>query len=457
MGDVKRLRMLHCQFVFLTGTLPPQMEKQFESAVLLQRPYYVRSRTMRTDLEYHVVRYKPTRSCPTGTSLEEFAAYNIKRVLNDDWYGVEGGRLRALVYVRTRSQADKLAVELGCSRYYSDSGTEEEKAEVLTKWIHGDFKILVATSALAGVDYRHVRTVFHVGEPGGGAIDFAQDVGRAGRDGEGGLSVVFLPAAWQAGYSKEDGELLPENSKAMQRFLDQPRCRMIPLSVFLDGQAQSCKNEMTSCDQCQELGLLSSSEARDWMKKGEEEEEQNGNTLLRKYTKQTAEDRERFIWGLELLDGSCVICRLLGDEKQAEHTLDRCRSASKWRFFDAKKAAQKEARRVRKGWLSSFGACFGCGNVQSICGKQAGGGCRFKDLVMPLSWAVLYKADWKEKVLGELDSGKGSVAAGQGELAYMLWLGEAAEIYGEQGSKMAIVADRVMGLILKEVDSRIAI
>ncbi|KAF1980961.1 hypothetical protein K402DRAFT_408825, partial [Aulographum hederae CBS 113979] len=90
MEDVKRLRMLHCQFVFLTGTLPPQMEKQFESAVLLQRPYYVRSRTMRTDLEYHVVRYKPTRSCPTGTSLEEFAAYNIKRVLNDDWYGIEG-------------------------------------------------------------------------------------------------------------------------------------------------------------------------------------------------------------------------------------------------------------------------------------------------------------------------------------------------------------------------------
>ncbi|KAF1980547.1 hypothetical protein K402DRAFT_426145 [Aulographum hederae CBS 113979] len=210
----------------------------------------------------------------------------------------------------------------------------------------------------------------------------------------------------------------------MQRFLDQPRCRMIPLSVFLDGQAQSCKNETTSCDQCQELGLLSSSEARNWMEKGEEEEEeQNGNTLLRKYTKQTAEDRERFIWGLELLDGSCVICRLLGDEKQAEHTLDRCRSASKWRFFDAKKAVQKEARRVRKGWLSSFGACFGCGNVQSICGKQAGGGCRFKDVVMPLSWAVLYKADWKEKVLGGLDSGKGSAAAEQGPIQGALGIG----------------------------------
>jgi len=75
--------------------------------------------------------------------------------------------------VRKRSQADLLAQELGCACYYSDSGTTEEKAEVLARWIEGGSRVLVATSALAEVDYHHVRVAFHVGEPGGGAVDYA--------------------------------------------------------------------------------------------------------------------------------------------------------------------------------------------------------------------------------------------------------------------------------------------
>jgi len=62
MRDVKQLRMLHCQFVFLTATLPPTMELKFEEALLLQRPLYIRSLTTRMDLEYYVVRVQPTRS-----------------------------------------------------------------------------------------------------------------------------------------------------------------------------------------------------------------------------------------------------------------------------------------------------------------------------------------------------------------------------------------------------------
>ncbi|KAF1980591.1 hypothetical protein K402DRAFT_399285 [Aulographum hederae CBS 113979] len=177
-----------------------------------------------------------------------------------------------------------------------------------------------------------------------------------------------------------------------------------------------------------------------------------GNTRHRQYTRHTATSRNRFIHGLELLRGSCVLCRLLGNGRDTEHTLDSCRSASKWDFFRAKKAAQEKAKTVRKGWLNEFGACFRCGNIQSICGNQGVGGCRYKDLVIPLAWGVLYKAGWKEKVLEEVDMGRGLAAAARSELDYMLWLGEAAEVYGEQGSKMAAVVDKVMGLILEEAD-----
>ena len=226
MREVKQLRMLHCQFVLLTATLPPTIEPAFEEALLLQRPLYIRSATIRTDLEYYVVKVQTSRT----PRFELAAASLLQATLQEDWFANEGAQARSLVFVRTREHADVVAEHLGCSKYYSDSGTEEEKAAILTQWIEGKPTILVATSALAGVDYRHVRAVFHIGEPSGGAIDFAQDIGRAGRDGQGGLSVTFLPTNWQAQYNTDAGALLPRSVKAMQRYLDMPHCRMILLS-----------------------------------------------------------------------------------------------------------------------------------------------------------------------------------------------------------------------------------
>jgi len=153
MREVKQLRMLHCQFALLTATLSPRMEDVFEKALLLQRPLYVRSLTMRAELEYHVVKLPPSSS-DAGT-FEPSVAAHIRATPKQSWFTQEGDRTRVLVYVR--SQADVLAPELGCSRHYSDSGTEEEKVAVLTRWFEGEFQVLVAMSALAGIDYPHVR------------------------------------------------------------------------------------------------------------------------------------------------------------------------------------------------------------------------------------------------------------------------------------------------------------
>ncbi|KAK3063160.1 hypothetical protein LTS18_002588, partial [Coniosporium uncinatum] len=420
MREVKQLRMLHCQFVLLTATLPPEIEDTFEKALLLQRPLYVRSSTIRTELEYYVV--KPP-SPPRGISFE-----------------LGGVRTRALVYVRKRSQADVLAEALGYSTYYSDSGTEEEKAEVLTRWVKGESQLLVATSALARVDYPHVRVAFHVGEPGGGAIDYAQDVGRVGRD----------------GYREEEGELLPENVRAIQRFLDSPRCRMVPLSQFLDREAQSCRNEATACDRCKELGLLleggrlveSEAEAGSEV---ETEERGIGNRLLTEHTRQSATDLDRFIQGLELLRGSCVICRFVGkvSKQEAEHTLDQCKSTTKWRFIGAKRRAQEQGREQKRGWLARFGACYRCGNIQAVCQEQGQGECRYKDIVMPLSWLVQYRKEWIGRVFKGLEAG---LRASRDEDKYMLWLGEEATLFGEQGSNMAVITARVLEMIIEGLE-----
>jgi len=345
-----------------------------------------------------------------------------------------------------------LAQELGCARYYSDAGTIEEKAAVLARWIEGETRVLVATSALAGVDYPHVRVAFHVGEPSGGAIDYAQDVGRVGRDGQGGLCVVFLPPRWRPGYKEEGGEILPENTKAMQRLLDDPRCRMLPLGKFLDRQAQGCRSEVTACDRCKVLGVLQGGEP------GESEEEEEyrgeegelGNKLVREYNRQSAAELARFVQGLELLRGSCVICRFADkvSRQEAEHTLDECKSVNKWRSIQAKRRAQEQGRKIREGWLARYGACYKCDNMQVVCQGQGQGECRYKDIALPLSWLVLCRPEWEERVLRGLEGGLQAVRE---EGKYMLWLGEGATVFGEQASNLVVVADRVMWIIAREV------
>ena len=449
MREVKQLRMLHCQFVLLTATLPPTMESAFEEALLLQRPLYIRSATIRTDLEYHVVKVVQTSQTPW---FELAAASLLQATLQEDWFVNEGAQARALVFVRTRAQADVVAEYLGCSKYYSDSGTEEEKAAVLTQWIEGKPAILVATSALAGVDYRHVRAVFHIGEPSGGAIDFAQDIGRAGRDGQGGLSVTFLPTKWQAQYNTDAGALLPRSVKAMQRYLDTPRCRMIPLSQYLDGEAQSCQNTVTACDRCTSLGLLPSTLGSQDQDSGSdtdssEKEPDPGSLLIQQHNSQTAQQLQHFTHGLDLLQGCCILCRFLDNKRgeDAEHSLDQCRSRFRREFLDAKKTAVQQGRSSGSGWLARYGACYRCGNMQAVCSSQGQGNCKYKDLIMPLCWSVLHRGDWAAKVFRGLPQG---LAASRDRDQYMFWLGERAIVFGEQGTNLALIADRVIQEVL---------
>jgi hypothetical protein len=63
------LRELTCQFVFLTGTLPPQLVSLFERTMLVSGTHLIRSATVRRDLYYGVI------ACPPEQRLiEEFVA-----------------------------------------------------------------------------------------------------------------------------------------------------------------------------------------------------------------------------------------------------------------------------------------------------------------------------------------------------------------------------------------------
>ena len=59
-----------------------------------------------------------------------------------------------------------------------------EKEEALAAWRDGTVKFMIATKGFGvGVDYPHVRFVLHLGGSSS-VLDYAQETGRAGRDGE---------------------------------------------------------------------------------------------------------------------------------------------------------------------------------------------------------------------------------------------------------------------------------
>jgi hypothetical protein len=250
----------------------------------------------------------------------------------------------------------------------------------------------------------------------------------------------------------------------MQQYLDSPRCRLIPLSGFLDSGRQSCVSETTCCDRCNELGLLAGGEevdkyveaegvGRQQQQQQQQEEEDKaveearlGGKLLEQRTSTLARQLEYYQDRLNLLRGSCPICRLLGPVGSGGywHTLDDCRSNSKRRFFQAKKEAI-QAGKKRGGWLAEYGACFRCGNIQAACEQQGRDGCRHKDLIIPLCWALYYNLDWGDGLLQRISRGRRFSR----ESEYMLWLGEVATLYGQQATNLAVVADKIAEIMIQ--------
>ena len=104
------------------------------------------------------------------------------------------------------------------------------------------------TNALGmGIDRASIRVVIHVGVPRSIA-SFAQESGRAGRDGLPSESIIMWP-----GRLDRQGWLWLDNLESMdcemRLFVDGSRCRRVVLDSVIDGRTErlSCKNGEERC------------------------------------------------------------------------------------------------------------------------------------------------------------------------------------------------------------------
>ena len=440
--ELQELRRSTCQFVFLTGTLPPEMIPQFEHAALLSRPRLIRGPTLRSDLRYSV------EHTPGGQPLlGELTTGAIRGWLE----GVETG-CRAIIYCRTRSDANEISSTLGCPVYYSDSGTAGDKELVLKAWQEGASPVVAATSAFGlGVDQGQVRLVIHLGAPDS-LIDFAQETGRLGRDGLGGRSVVIRAPAWQARRARHTGAILPPEEVAMLEFLEGPRCRLQIMSRFLDGVEWSCDPGDPRCDLCHtrtpspvvEHGpspVITAESSRDSTGSSDVESlvdisSPAGKELLEEREQHNELSIRRYQDHLHTLRGVCMLCKLLPTDSpnNTRHAMGRCSNRRRFAYFEA----HKKARSTPGGWFAPYTACFRCYNPQQLCSQKGGGACQYQDLIMPACWAAFQLPPWGNVKLPDL-AGRPF----QDEAEYMRWLGHQRHTHGIRASNAMYIADHV--------------
>jgi hypothetical protein len=123
---------------------------------------------------------------------------------------------------------------------YTSESLPSQRVETLKQIESGTLKVVVATSAMSvGVDISRVRAVIHYGLPFS-LIDFIQESGRGGRDGQKASSFIFM----LEGDETTDG--------ALNGFIKGESCRRAIISEFLDGEAYFCvqNSDAAYCDIC---------------------------------------------------------------------------------------------------------------------------------------------------------------------------------------------------------------
>lgn len=385
--DLVLLRGLGCPFVFLTGTLPPLRQREFEEAMQLQNPLYIRASSHRLNVRYSVVRVK------NGRGIAE-----VKKLVLSRRQDLAKGE-KGVVYCASHAKCKALAQQLGCHYYHglpSDSNAHffAQRKEGFQAWLEGTTPYIVATAALGtGIDVPGIKHVIHLEAPYS-IIDYAQEAGRAGRAGERvQAEVIVEDKDWPSEDASKDG-YLEVKVREVNSLVRTRGCRRRLLGQYLDSDLRDCKAlEAVMCDNCEQ-------ESRVW----KSELSSQGLIMSQSYSRRAARALQRLESALEEIEElgkpGCRVCWMFKGAMEARHRWYDCAKVDESLSFRRCMMFQGKIN-YRKDKQAQFLSCFYCHVSQSLCTegfKSKGASCRWKHVVMPVALAAATKESLWEQV-----------------------------------------------------------
>lgn len=363
------------QVVYLTATLPPTLQSNFlqlaglnEWSLTICRD----DRTTRPNIAYHVVDYNRDQ-------LEDTLAMLIAQ--KREQYGPDA---QIIVYCPTLALTKSLARSLHCTAYYSDMGTEEEKACRVRAFANGVEKTCTATNMLGlGLDAPGVRVVIHV------AMSFllrqyVQESGRAGRAGLLSESIVLMPT-WRTKAGETRRSFSTKLDEPAKAFLTSTACRRIAIDSHMDGRQdrRQCEVGEVPCDLCspcsrgtkrpvETAALCNNDISSAVIRENTKRQKLVTEVTLeqRRIDIQRRQDAERRAFELERLDrhlqswrGVCAICMAVRGV-QGRHAWESCPDS-----LSEVRSMEYWLKVVHSVQWDPFARCPGCSVPQAICDR----------------------------------------------------------------------------------------
>ncbi|GIL53905.1 hypothetical protein Vafri_9495 [Volvox africanus] len=228
----------------LTASCTSKVSDDIISLLQLRSPRIIKGSFNRPNIAYQV-RFKELLGEGSDTAALEDLIHFIRQ--RSDQCGI--------IYARLRATCDWLAsalaardIDIGC--YHAGKSTES-RARVQCDWSSGGVNVVVATIAFGmGIDRADVRWVVHWNVPSS-MEGFYQESGRAGRDGQPSLSIMYASHAdLQAAHKMERGTRTGAVAEVAS-YVHGRSCRRKCILNFFGEQSGPCRSECDEiCDYC---------------------------------------------------------------------------------------------------------------------------------------------------------------------------------------------------------------